>query len=138
MSERIRSTFRLKASFLSAEAAQVLTIVDFRRDELSPFLWPSNGKQALTYSFGIWLKAGREGRNQNRKPTLDFSLFPAPVDADCHPNWCSKLTAAKLMVGKSIQQSDETYIAKAQLKDAFIKLQKYLTVTGVIILEVES
>jgi predicted RNase H-like nuclease (RuvC/YqgF family) len=41
------------------------------------------------------------------------------------------LTAAKLMVGKAVAKSDETYIAKAKLDDAFQKLSKYLNVTGV-------
>jgi uncharacterized coiled-coil protein SlyX len=41
------------------------------------------------------------------------------------------LTAAKLMVGKAVAKSDETYIAKAKLDEAFKKLSKYLNVTGV-------
>jgi hypothetical protein len=41
------------------------------------------------------------------------------------------LTAAKLMVGKAVGKSDETYIAKAKLDEAFKKLSKYLSVTGV-------
>ena len=40
------------------------------------------------------------------------------------------LTAAKLMVGKSVAKSDETYIAKAKLDEVFKKLSKYLSVTG--------
>ena len=41
------------------------------------------------------------------------------------------LTAAKLMVGKAVAKSDETYIARAQLQNAFKKLSKFLNVTGV-------
>jgi len=41
------------------------------------------------------------------------------------------LTAAKLMVGKAVAKSDETYIAKARLDEAFKRLSKYLSVTGV-------
>ncbi|MCJ7559927.1 hypothetical protein MUO79_04835 [Candidatus Bathyarchaeota archaeon] len=40
------------------------------------------------------------------------------------------MTAAKLTVGKAVAKSDETYIAKAKLDEAFKKQSKYLNVTG--------
>lgn len=42
-----------------------------------------------------------------------------------------RLTPVKLMVGKAVAKSDETYIAKAKLDEAFMKVSKYLNVTGV-------
>lgn len=121
--------------FLSAETVQVLKVyVETlkKKTKSSPYLWPTNGTHALDEdSFGLWLKklaekAGIKNGNQH----LTFHCFRRLLMRAAIETGVG-LTAAKLMVGKAIQQSDETYIAKAQLKDAFIKLQKYLTVTGV-------
>lgn len=121
--------------FLSAETVQVLkTYVQTlkERKKKSPFLWPSNGVHPLDEdSFGVWLKklaekAGIKTGNQR----LTFHCFRRLLMRAAIETGVG-LTAAKLMVGKAVARSDETYIAKAKLKDAFIKLGKYLNVTGV-------
>jgi len=97
----------------------------------SPFLWPSNGKHPLDGdSFGLWLKnlakkAGIKTGNQR----LTFHCFRRLVMRAAIETGVG-LTAAKLMVGKAVAKSDETYIAKAKLDEAFKKLGKYLSVTG--------
>jgi integrase len=139
--------------FLSAETVQVLkpyreTLKDRRcsycrgrgcehckgtgkRPE-STYLWPSNGAHPLDEdSFGVWLKnlaekAGVETGSQK----LTFHCFRRLVLRAAIETGVG-LTAAKLMVGKAVAKSDETYIAKAKLDDAFQKLSKYLNVTGV-------
>jgi len=121
--------------FLSAETIQILRIyleTLKKRKRESPFLWPSNGKHSLDQdSFGVWLKklavkAGIKIGNQ----TLTFHCFRRLVMRAAIETGVG-LTAAKLMVGKAVAKSDETYIAKARLKKAFNKLSKYLNVTGV-------
>lgn len=98
----------------------------------SPFLWPSNGTHPLDEdSFGLWLKnlakkAGIKTGNQR----LTFHCFRRLVMRAAIETGVG-LTAAKLMVGKAVAKSDETYIAKAKLDEAFKKLSKYLNVTGV-------
>lgn len=97
----------------------------------SPFLWPSNGTHPLDEdSFGLWLKnlakkAGVKTGNQR----LTFHCFRRLVMRAAIETGVG-LTAAKLMVGKAVARSDETYIAKAKLDEAFKKLSKYLNVTG--------
>ena len=97
----------------------------------SPFLWPSNGTHPLDEdSFGLWLKnlakkAGIKTGNQR----LTFHCFRRLVMRAAIETGVG-LTAAKLMVGKAVAKSDETYIAKAKLDEAFKKLSKYLSVTG--------
>jgi len=97
----------------------------------SPFLWPSNGTHPLDEdSFGLWLKnlakkAGVKTGNQR----LSFHCFRRLVMRAAIETGVG-LTAAKLMVGKAVARSDETYIAKAKLDEAFKKLSKYLNVTG--------
>jgi integrase len=98
----------------------------------SPYLWPSNGTHPLDEdSFGLWLKnlakkAGIKTGNQR----LTFHCFRRLVMRAAIETGVG-LTAAKLMVGKAVAKSDETYIAKARLDEAFKKLSKYLSVTGV-------
>jgi integrase len=98
----------------------------------SPYLWPSNGTLPLDEdSFGLWLKnlakkAGIKTGNQR----LTFHYFRRLVMRAAIETGVG-LTAAKLMVGKAVAKSDETYIAKAKLDGAFMKLSKYLNVTGV-------
>ena len=97
----------------------------------SPYLWPSNGTHPLDEdSFGLWLKnlakiAGVETGNQN----LTFHCFRRLIMRAAIETGVG-LTAAKLMVGKAVAKSDETYIAKAKLNEAFKNLGKYLSVTG--------
>jgi integrase len=98
----------------------------------SPYLWPSNGTHPLDEdSFGLWLKnlakkAGIKTGNQR----LTFHCFRRLVMRAAIETGVG-LTAAKLIVGKAVAKSDETYIAKAKLDEAFKKLSKYLSVTGV-------
>lgn len=121
--------------FLSAETVQILktylkTLKN--RKKPSPFLWPSNGSHPLDEdSFGVWLKklaekAGIKTGNQR----LTFHCFRRLLMRAAIETGVG-LTAAKLMVGKAVAKSDETYIARAQLQNAFKKLSKFLNVTGV-------
>jgi integrase len=97
----------------------------------SPFLWPSNGTHPLDEdSFGLWLKnlarkAGVKTGNQN----LTFHCFRRLLMRAAIETGVG-LTAAKLMVGKAVAKSDETYIQKAKLDEPFKKLSKYLSITG--------
>lgn len=121
--------------YLSAETVQVLkTYLQTlkKRKKLSPFLWPSNGSHPLDEdSFGVWLKklvakAGIKTGSQR----LTFHCFRRLLMRAAIETGVG-LTAAKLMVGKAVAKSDETYIAKARLESAFVKSSKYLNVTEV-------
>jgi integrase len=98
----------------------------------SPFLWPSNGTHPLDEdSFGLWLKnLAKKARIKTGNQRLTFHCFRRLVMRAAIETGVG-LTAAKLMVGKAVGKSDETYIAKAKLDEAFKKLSKYLSVTGV-------
>lgn len=121
--------------YLSAETIQILrTYLSTlkKRKKLSLFLWPSNGSHPLDEdSFGVWLKklAEKAGVNTGNQ-RLTFHCFRRLLMRAAIETGVG-LTAAKLMVGKAVARSDETYIAKAKLKNAFMKLSKYLNVTGV-------
>jgi len=121
--------------FLSAETVQVLKtylLTLKKRKKPSPFLWPSNGKHPLDEdSFGVWLKKlAKKADVKTGSQRLTFHCFRRLLMRAAIETGVG-LTAAKLMVGKAVAKSDETYIVKAKLKDAFIKLSKYLNVTGV-------
>jgi len=121
--------------FLSAETLQILnTYLQTlkKRKKPSPFLWPSNGLHPLDEdSFGVWLKRLAEKAGiKTGSQRLTFHCFRRLLMRAAIETGVG-LTAAKLMVGKAVAKSDETYIAKAKLKDAFVKLGKYLNVTGV-------
>jgi integrase len=98
----------------------------------SPFLWPSNGTHPLDEdSLGLWLKnLAKKARIKTGNQRLTFHCFRRLVMRAAIETGVG-LTAAKLMVGKAVAKSDETYIAKAKLDEAFKKLSKYLNVTGV-------
>lgn len=121
--------------FLSAETVQILktylkTLKN--RKKPSPFLWPSNGSHPLDEdSFGVWLKKLAEKTGiKTGNQSLTFHCFRRLLMRAAIETGVG-LTAAKLMVGKAVAKSDETYIARAQLRDAYKKLSKYLNVTGV-------
>ena len=121
--------------YLSAETDQVLKTylsVLKKRKRPSPYLWPSNGKHPLDEdSFGVWLKKlAEKAEIKTGNQHLTFHCFRRLLMRAAIETGVG-LTAAKLMVGKAVAKSDETYIAKAKLKEAFIKLSKYLNVTGV-------
>jgi integrase len=98
----------------------------------SPYLWSSNGTHPLDEdSFGLWLKnLARKAGVKTGNERLTFHCFRRLVMRAAIETGVG-LTAAKLMVGKAMAKSDETYIAKARLDEAFKKLSKYLSVTGV-------
>ena len=98
----------------------------------SPYLWPSNGTHPLDEdSFGLWLKnLARKAEVKTGNQQLTFHCFRRLLMRAAIETGVG-LTAAKLMVGKAVAKSDETYIAKAKLDEAFNKLSKYLSVTGV-------
>ena len=97
----------------------------------SPFLWPSNGKHPLDEdSFNLWLrKLARKARVKTGNQKLTFHCFRRLLMRAAIETGVG-LTAAKLMVGKAVAKSDETYIAKAKLDEAFKKLSNFLNVTG--------
>lgn len=99
----------------------------------SPYLWPSNGDRPMTENgFRRWLKdlAQRAGIKTSPNQRLTFQCFRkllmrAGIETGVG------LTAVKMMVGKSVAQSDATYIVQADLRDAFKKVSKFLNVSGV-------
>ena len=116
--------------FLSSETVELLKVY-FRTidDRENPYLFPSNGKKPISDDrINSWLKklAKKSGINTNGK-SLTIHCFrkmflSASIDSGIG------LTAGKKMCGKSIPQSDDTYLTTVKLREKFIQLKKILTI----------
>lgn len=120
--------------FLSSETVQVLKdyvkILKKRGD--TKYLWPSNsGKKPMSQQgIGKWLKTLAEKAGiETGQQQFSFHCFRRLLLRGAIETGLG-LTAGKLLVGKAVPQSDETYISKVNLSKSFIKLSKYLNVTG--------
>ncbi|MFH0748834.1 MAG: site-specific integrase [Candidatus Bathyarchaeota archaeon] len=115
--------------FLSAETVDLLNVYlkTIERNE-NAFVFPSNGNAISEDRIGVWLKtlAEKAGINKQGK-TLSFHCFrkmflSASIDSGIG------LTAGKMLCGKSIPQSDDTYLTTVKLREKFLQLKKMLTI----------
>lgn len=120
--------------FLSAETVSVLKdyLESLQKHGDTEYLWPSNSNRKKPMSqqgIGKWLKTiAKEAGIETEG--LSFHCFRRLLLRGAIESGIG-LTAGKLMVGKAVPRSDETYIVKVKLEKAFAKLSKYLNVTGV-------
>jgi site-specific recombinase XerD len=100
-----------------------------RRHRENPYLFPSNSTRHISeerVNALLKILAEKAQINTNNK-RLTFHCFrkmflSASIDSGIG------LTAGKKLVGKSIPQSDDTYLTNVQLREKFIQLKKYLTI----------
>jgi integrase len=117
--------------FLSQETVDLLKIYlpTLERKNGNVHLFPSNGDSHISYE---WLNrllqnlAVKAGIDFNGKD-LTFHCFrkmflSAAIDSGIG------LTAGKMLCGKAIAQSDDTYLTTVNLRKQFIKLKKFLTI----------
>jgi hypothetical protein len=119
--------------FLSQETVELLKkyIKTLKKD--NPYLFPSNQNKPKSISrtqIGNLLKdlAQKAGLKVSNGKSLTFHCFrkmllSAAIDSGIG------LTAGKKFVGKTIPQSDDTYLTTVKLREKFKQLKKFLTIT---------
>ena len=118
--------------FLSQETVDLLKIYlpTIEKKSGNPHLFPSNGESHISDE---WMNrllqnlAEKAGLNLNGKD-LTFHCFrkmflSAAIDSGIG------LTAGKKLCGKAIAQSDDTYLTTINLRQKFIQMKKFLTIT---------
>ena len=102
------------------------------KKKASPYLWPSNGQHPMSVEgFGRWLKTlAHKAGIKTGSQKLTFHCFrkllmQAGIEQGVG------LAAVKLIVGKAVASSDQTYIVQTNLEDHFVKIARYLNVTQV-------
>jgi len=118
--------------FLSQETVDLLKIYlpTLEKKSGNPHLFPSNGESHISDE---WMNrllqnlAEKAGLNLNGKD-LTFHCFrkmflSAAIDSGIG------LTAGKKLCGKAIAQSDDTYLTTINLRQKFIQMKKFLTIT---------
>jgi integrase len=119
--------------FLSQETVDLLQKYIKTLPEDNPYLFPSSQNRPKPISrtqIGNLLKdlAQKAGLKISNGKSLTFHCFrkmllSASIDSGIG------LTAGKKFVGKTIAQSDDTYLTTVKLREKFIQLKKFLTIT---------
>jgi integrase len=119
--------------FLSQETVELLKKYVNTQPKDNPYLFPSSQNKPKPISrtqIGNLLKnvAQKAGLKVSNGKSLTFHCFrkmllSAAIDSGIG------LTAGKKLVGKTIPQSDDTYLTTVKLRDKFIQLKKFLTIT---------
>jgi integrase len=118
--------------FLSQETADLLKVYlpTLEKKNGNPYLFPSNGESHISDE---WLN--RLLQRLAEKAKIDLSgkslsfhcfrkmLLSAAIDSGIG------LTAGKKLCGKAIAQSDDTYLTTVNLRQKFIQLKKFLTIS---------
>jgi integrase len=117
--------------FLSQETVELLRayIPTLERKNGNPYLFPSNGESHISDE---WLnrllqRLGEKAQIKLNGKSLTFHCFrkmflSASIDSGIG------LTAGKKLCGKSIGESDDTYLTTVNLRERFIQLKKFLTI----------
>lgn len=119
--------------FLSKESIDLLKKYALILPEPNPFLFPSSQKAPKPISqtqLGNILKdlANKAEIKINNRKRLSFHCFrkmflSASIDSGIG------LTAGKMMVGKTISSSDATYLTTVKLREKFIQLKRFLSIS---------
>jgi integrase len=118
--------------FLSQETVELLKKYVETLPKDNPYLFPSSQNKPKPISrtqIGNLLKdlAQKAGLKVSNGKSLTFHCFrkmllSAAIDSGIG------LTAGKKLVGKTIPQSDETYLTTVKLRNKFIQLKKFMTI----------
>ena len=97
--------------------------------KVNPYLFPSNGKSHISDE---WINRLLQRLAQKAKINLNGKMLTfhcfrkmflsTSVDA-------GMLTAGKMLCGKAIPQSDVTYLTTVKLREKFVQLKNFLTIT---------
>jgi integrase len=122
--------------FLSQETVELLKKYIKTLPDDNPYLFPSSQNKSKPISrtqIGNLLKdlAKKAGLRIGNGKSLTFHCFrkmllSAAIDSGIG------LTAGKKLVGKTIPQSDDTYLTTVKLREKFNQLKKFLTITRTI------
>lgn len=122
----------IATGFLSQETVELLKKYLETLPKENPYLFPSsqhNPRAISRTQMGNLLKdlAKKAGLKVNNGKSLTFHCFrkmllSASIDSGIG------LTAGKKLVGKTIPQSDDTYLTTVKLGEMFIKVKKFLTI----------
>jgi integrase len=118
--------------FLSQETADLLKVYlpTLEKKNGNPYLFPSNGESHISDE---WLnrllqRLAEKAKIDLNGKSLSFHCFrklllSAAIDSGIG------LTAGKKLCGKAIAQSDDTYLTTVNLRQKFIQLKKFLTIS---------
>jgi integrase len=118
--------------FLSQETADLLKVYlpTLEKKNGNPYLFPSNGESHISDE---WLnrllqRLAEKAKIDLKGKSLSFHCFrkmllSAAIDSGIG------LTAGKKLCGKAIAQSDDTYLTTVNLRQKFIQLKKFLTIS---------
>lgn len=115
--------------FLSEESVEQLKLYLPTLPKDNPYLFPSNGSGHLSDEWinellrKTAIKAGIETKSKH----LTFHCFRKMFLSSSIDSGVG-LTAGKKMCGKSIAQSDDTYLTTVKLREKFVQLKKFLTI----------
>jgi hypothetical protein len=120
----------LASGFLSRESVELLKIYIPTLDKAdNPYLFPSNHEGHISPEWiNLLLErlSVKAGIQLNGK-TLSFHCFRKMFLSSCIDSGIG-LTAGKKLCGKTIPQSDDTYLTTINLREKFIQLKKILTI----------
>ena len=118
--------------FLSQETADLLKKYIKTSQKDNPYLFPSSQNKPKPISrtqIGNLLKdlAQKAGIKINNGKSLTFHCFRKMLLSTAIDSGIG-LTAGKMLVGKTVPQSDDTYLTTVKLRDKFIQLKKFQTI----------
>ncbi|HJW97938.1 MAG TPA: tyrosine-type recombinase/integrase [Candidatus Bathyarchaeia archaeon] len=118
-------------SFLSQETTDLLKVYlpTLERKNGNPYLFPSNGKSHISDEWmnRLLQRLAEKAKIDLNGKDLTFHCFrkmflSASVDSGIG------MTAGKMLCGKAIAQSDDTYLTTVNLRQKFILLKKFLAI----------
>ncbi len=128
--------------FLSKESVEVLKLhlkeleeKNQKQSKPNPYLFSSNGNAHTVKHISeeavskIFRKLVRQSRIKLNGKRLTFHCFRKMV-LSASINSGVGITVGKKLVGKKIPESDDTYLTTLKLKEKFLKLKKFLTITA--------
>jgi len=116
--------------FLSKESLDLLKVyLPTLENSMNPFLFPSNGQSHISDE---WLskllkRLVRKAKISLNGKKLTFHCFRKMFLSTSIDSGIG-LTAGKMLCGKAIAQSDETYLTTVKLREKFIQLKKFLSI----------
>jgi integrase/uncharacterized coiled-coil protein SlyX len=120
----------LASGFLSRETVELLKIyVPTLNKAGNPYLFPSNHEDHISPEWinMLLLRLSVKAGIQLNDKTLSFHCFRKMFLSACINSGIG-LTAGKKLCGKSIPQSDDTYLTTVNLREKFILLKNFLTI----------
>ena len=128
--------------FLSSETVDLLKKYVESLRENNPYLFPSSQTKPRAFSSGHMQRilndlTAKAGLKVNNGKALTFHCF-RKMFLSASINSGVGLTAGKIMVGKTVNSSDSTYLTTVKLREKFVQLKTLLTINQKPIVEPEK